>query len=148
MEEQNREIPSQNLIRNGSSGYREDEISLIDLWQILVRRKSWVFACFIICVIIGGLYTILKPPVFEATTQIRIGQIADLGLIEDGNVICDILLSRYGKDVAEGIERELPVLKKASVSKASPQVLELTVSGEHSGRIDSTFKTNCRRANP
>ena len=71
----------------------------------------------------------LKPPEFETTTQIRIGQIADIGLIEDGNVICDILLSRYGKDVADGIERELPILKKASVSKESAQLLELTVLG-------------------
>lgn len=71
----------------------------------------------------------LRLPVFESTTQIRIGQIADIGPIEDGNVICDILLSRYGKEVADGIERELPVLKKASVSKASVQVLELTAEG-------------------
>ena len=129
MTEQKREIFSQNLFRNGSSGYREDEISLIDLWQIVVRRRVWIFACFIICVITGGLYTMLKHPVFESTTRIQIGQIADIGPIEDGNVICDILLSRYGKDVAEGIERELPVLKEASVSKATAQMLELTVEG-------------------
>ena len=126
MEEQNQEIPSQNLIRSGSSSYREDEISLIDLWQILLRRKRSIFICFIICFIIGGLYIMLKPPVFEATTQIRIGQIAGIGLLEDGNEVCSILLSRYGKDVADGIERELPLLKKVSVSKTSKQVIEIT----------------------
>ena len=132
MEEQNREIPShhpQHLFSNGSSNYRDDEISLLDLWQILVRHKSYIFVCFIICVVAGVLYIVLKPPVFQASTQLRIGETVDIGFLEDSGVISATLLFRYGKDLADGIKRELPVLKKASVSEASRQVIELTVEG-------------------
>jgi uncharacterized protein involved in exopolysaccharide biosynthesis len=129
MAEQNRKMPSQNISSNSSSGYREDEISLIDLWKIMTRHKALIFICIMICVIAGGLYTMLKLPVFEATTQIRIGQIDDIGPLEEGEVISAFLFSRYGKDLADGVERELPVLKKASVSKASTKILELIVEG-------------------
>lgn len=55
--------------------YPDDEISLLELWQILVKRKAWVFACFIAFTLAGATYGQLKAPVFEATITLRIGQI-------------------------------------------------------------------------
>ena len=71
----------------------------------------------------------LKAPVFDASAKILIGKNVDTGLIEESVVVTTTLLSRYGKEVAVGKERDLPVLKKASLLKVSDKVLELTVEG-------------------
>lgn len=55
--------------------YPDDEISLLELWQILVKRKAWVFACFIAFTLAGATYGQLKSPVFGVTITLRIGQI-------------------------------------------------------------------------
>jgi uncharacterized protein involved in exopolysaccharide biosynthesis len=55
--------------------YSDDEINLIELWQILVKRKAWVLACFVVCALAGVAYGQLKAPIFESTIALRIGQV-------------------------------------------------------------------------
>ncbi len=53
----------------------DDEISLLELWETLVKRKWIIVACFLLCLIAGAAFALLKPAVYEATATIRIGQI-------------------------------------------------------------------------
>lgn len=51
----------------------DDEINLIDLWLVLVRRK-WLIAVITALVVVGGLiYAFIVPPSFVYTTTIEIG---------------------------------------------------------------------------
>ena len=51
--------------------YDDDEISLIELWQILARRKALILACFILCLAGGAAFAFLKAPVYEASLRLR-----------------------------------------------------------------------------
>jgi uncharacterized protein involved in exopolysaccharide biosynthesis len=130
MDTPNRESPSQPLSYDRSNTHLEDEISLVDLWQILKRRKYWIVGCVFGCLTLGVLYVSLKSPVFEATTKIRIGQVADVGVIEDSAILTTTLMVTYGRHLADGIMRDLPFLKSATVQKNSKDLVELTVAGQ------------------
>ena len=51
----------------------EDEISLIDLWVVLVRRKKVFFYIMLLSLIAGILFSFSKPIVYGYTTSIEIG---------------------------------------------------------------------------
>lgn len=55
-------------------GY-DDEISLIDLWIILVRRKWVVAGVLLFCVLLGLGWVLLKPPSYQYETTIQIGEV-------------------------------------------------------------------------
>ena len=44
----------------------EDEISLIELWDILAQRKYWILACVAVSLAAAGAYLLIKAPVYEA----------------------------------------------------------------------------------
>lgn len=51
----------------------EDEISLIDMWLVLVRRK-WILAAVMVTATLGGLaYALFLPPKYAYSTTIEIG---------------------------------------------------------------------------
>ncbi|MDH5766512.1 MAG: Wzz/FepE/Etk N-terminal domain-containing protein [Gammaproteobacteria bacterium] len=52
---------------------REDEINLLDLWCVLVKRKNILFSVFLLCLLMGLSYALLKPRIFEFSTAIEIG---------------------------------------------------------------------------
>ena len=47
----------------------EDEISLIDLWQVLVRQKKIIFGLTAIVTVGAVLYALSLPPVYKAKTS-------------------------------------------------------------------------------
>ena len=54
-------------------GYRDDEISLIDLWLVLVRRRAVILAGTLVCLVAGLAYILIVPPKYTYTTTIEIG---------------------------------------------------------------------------
>lgn len=52
----------------------DDEISLTDLWLVLVRRKAVFAVAMLVVLIIGFGYALFAPPKYEFTTVIAIGQ--------------------------------------------------------------------------
>jgi len=50
-----------------------DEISLVDLFLVLARRKYWIFAVLVPCLAVGTAYAVLTTPVYRYTTGIEIG---------------------------------------------------------------------------
>jgi capsular polysaccharide biosynthesis protein len=51
----------------------EEEISLIDVWLVLVRRRTLVLACTVLCIIAGLAFILIVPPKYIYTTTIEIG---------------------------------------------------------------------------
>lgn len=120
--------PSQQL----NQGYADDdEINLLELWQILVRRKALILTCFILCLAAGAAFAFLKAPVYEASVKLRIGQVqGNAGQLENAEELSARILAQYGEDVAEGIKRDRPFITKASVQKGVSTTLQLTAEGD------------------
>lgn len=110
--------------------YPDDEISLIELWQILARRKALILACFLICLAGGAAFAFLKAPVFAADVSLRIGQVGGTGLLENAEEVASRILAQYGEDVADGIKRARPFITKASVQKGVSTTLQLAAEGD------------------
>lgn len=115
--------------------YDDDEISLIELWQILARRKAFILACFILCLAGGAAFAFLKAPVYEASVKLRIGQVkgddaAPPVMLENADELSSRILVQYGEDVAAGIKRERPFITTASVQKGVTTTVQLTAEGD------------------
>lgn len=115
----------------------DDEISLLELWQVLCRRKLWVVVSFLVCVVAGAAYAFLKSPVYEANVKLRIGQAAvgqtgpgQVGLFEAAEELSARLMARYGEDVAEGVKRERPFLKRATPQKGVTTTVDLVAEAD------------------
>lgn len=107
----------------------QDEISLLELWDIVVRRKLWIVATPLISVAAAFVYLFVATPVYEASVKLRIGQVADLGELEDPDVLSAWLVGKYGEEIATGVKRDPPFLAKAAVQKGSKTVVDLVVRG-------------------
>jgi uncharacterized protein involved in exopolysaccharide biosynthesis len=55
------------------SPYYEDEINLVDLWLVLVRRRSVMITVAALVVMAGLFYALLVSPSYQYTTSIEIG---------------------------------------------------------------------------
>ena len=51
----------------------DDEIDLVQLFQILLKRKSLIAVITLLCLLIGLGYALLKKPIYEYTTAVQIG---------------------------------------------------------------------------
>lgn len=67
-------------------GFR-NEMRLLDLWRVLVRRKRTVFAILLTCLSVSALECAFGPRRYMATAELQVGRETDnnLGLQADGN---------------------------------------------------------------
>lgn len=107
-----------------------EEISVVELWVALVKGKWWIVGCITASMLAAIIYLTLATPVYEATTKIRIGQVAGDGLFEAPEIIAARLLERYGEDLATGVKREPPYLRSAGVPKGLVSVVQLVSEGD------------------
>lgn len=70
-------------------------------------------------------YVALKAPVYEASAQIRVGQVAGQGLFEAGDLMSSRLLLQYGEFVADGVRRPRPFIRAARPSKNAQGIVEI-----------------------
>jgi len=62
--------------------YIEDEISLVDLWVVLVRHKTLLFGSLVFCVVVGMLIAFLLNKQYTYTTSIELGsRIVNSGIV-------------------------------------------------------------------
>lgn len=138
---------------------RHEEVSLIDLWHVLLRRKTWVIAALIASLAGAAAYLIFAPKIYEARVKIRVGQVAGAGPFEAPEILASRLLAQYGEDIADGVKRPRPFLKQAMVPRNVPVSVELVaqadspddaaaflgrVFGEVQRTHDVTFRENHR----
>ena len=110
--------------------YGDNEISLVHIWLILVRRRLWVLAGLVISLGAGIAYVALKAPVFEARARVQIGQTGGVGPFEPAEVLAARLMAQYGENVADGVKRPKPFLSRASAQKGAAPVVELAAEGD------------------
>ncbi len=66
------EISQQEQVRSAHQ-IADDEIDLVQLFQILWKRKSLILIVTLICLLAGIGYAFLKKPIYEYTTAVQIG---------------------------------------------------------------------------
>jgi len=76
----------------------ENEISLIEVWQILNARKWLVIGAPVITILLAVVYLTLAKPLFECTAQILIGQTGRGQLVRNPAVIAKELSEKYRVD--------------------------------------------------
>lgn len=110
---------------------KDDEINLLELWQVLVKRRSIIYTCVFVCLVAGVAYGWLKPPVYEANIKVRIGQLKGAsGLLENIEELKSRILADHGNDVADGVKRERPYIVRISTQKGVNTIVELTAEGD------------------
>ena len=138
------ESESQNLQYVMMERPAEDEISLIDLWLVLVKRKKIFFIIILLSLVVGFLFVSSKPLVYEFSTSIEVGtqptngrgEVAiestqtTLAKLQEGYI--PLVLASYYINLPEWTE-EIDI--KASVAKGSG-IIRLSISGlEHNAEI-------------
>ena len=61
--------------RRKTDTYREDEISLVDLWRVLVKHKKRVFLVWLLISLAGVIAAVLMPERYAYTTLVEIGRL-------------------------------------------------------------------------
>ncbi|MGP4844018.1 Wzz/FepE/Etk N-terminal domain-containing protein [Marinobacter sp. 1Y8] len=54
--------------------YAEDEISLVDIAKVMVRRKAWIFSLFLLCLFASVGIALMKDRHYTYTTSILVGE--------------------------------------------------------------------------
>ncbi len=57
--------------------YQEDDISLVDLWLVLVRRKWLVIGIVFLCIAVAAGYAVIREPIYRYTTVIELARTGD-----------------------------------------------------------------------
>ncbi|WP_018719536.1 Wzz/FepE/Etk N-terminal domain-containing protein [Arhodomonas aquaeolei] len=61
----------------GWSTYADDEISLMDLWAVLVRRRAWLLGVAVIVILLSAAYALLRTPVYGHRALVEIASQED-----------------------------------------------------------------------
>lgn len=73
----------------------DNEIDIVSLWRILVKRKSIVLIAFILSFLGAILYLLFTPPVFESRAVLQVGQAGQAGQLEIPAVLVRRLNEKY-----------------------------------------------------
>ncbi len=127
--------------------HQEDEVSLIDLWRVITKRKRFVFITVAVVFSLVGMWLLIAKPVYESRAVLGLGQV---GSIESPQLVVQRLKEEYRvKDDSEG-ERPLPLLSAVKImDKTLANGIELVVQA-HSAEearqfLDSIIGTMMQR---
>ncbi|WP_029461359.1 Wzz/FepE/Etk N-terminal domain-containing protein [Serpentinimonas barnesii] len=112
----------------------DDEISLLELWEILAGRKWLIFISFAVCVGVGAAYAFIKAPVYQASTLLRVGQFSvnpgQPVLLENINELTSRVMAAHGENISQGVNRPRPFITQAAVERGSTTTLQLTAEAD------------------
>jgi capsular polysaccharide biosynthesis protein len=111
--------------------YPEDEISLVDLWNVLMRRKLLILALTILCVMAATLYSLVTTPIYESQAVVLVGKTPATGPLENPDELIQRLRQAYRVgDDTEGA-REMPYVEAISLNKReADHVVTITARAE------------------
>ncbi|MEQ6340345.1 MAG: Wzz/FepE/Etk N-terminal domain-containing protein [Gammaproteobacteria bacterium] len=103
---------------------QEDEISLIDLWRVIVKRKKMIIGSLLLSLLLVGAWIAITKPVYESRAVLGIGQV---GPLESPQLLVQRLKEEYRiKDDSEG-EQKFPLIKEAkTMEKTLANGIEIT----------------------
>jgi len=127
------ELDKRNLQYVVMDSRAEDEISLVDLWLVLVKRKNVFFFIFLISLVTGLLYAFFKPLAYEFSTSIEIGLRSEGVAIESTQSVLAKLQEAYIPLVlasynADSSAKTKVTGIKSSVTKGS-DIIRLSIAG-------------------
>ena len=67
--------------------FDRDDISLRDLWRVLIDQKKWLFGIPIVCMFLAAVGVMIAKPKWEATAVIQIGQVGQSGVGQGSQLI-------------------------------------------------------------
>lgn len=97
----------------------DDEISLIDLWQVLRRRKYWIVIVLVATLLLAAGWLATKTPIYEAQATLEVGSIGG-AVLEEPGVLTNRLKGLQSNGVGPATR---PVLTDA---QAEGRIVELT----------------------
>lgn len=90
------------------------EISLFELWKILVERKKIIAGVIIGFLVLSGIYCLIKKPVYQSKTSLQVGSVPNIGTIISPDVVIYELNEMYGKEKNRGMQ--LPYLHEVKIA--------------------------------
>lgn len=131
-----------------------DEMSLVDLWLVLARRKWLVIGVFFATLIGAVVWSSLQTPIYESRAIVQIGKLTGVGLIEEPVVTLRRLREVHGLE--GGMSSSFPrvsavelqadsgyaviLLRGQSHTPEEAQTYLASVSAELVGRHESLYK--------
>ncbi len=106
----------------------DDEIDLVQLFLILLKRKYLILSTFVVCIVLGAGFAFLKPTSYEYLTVIEIGttiknmEIGNIEAIESSAAVLEKVKAAY---IPLNSQSEDSLIAKVSVS--SPKNSKLII---------------------
>ena len=88
-------------------GNGRDEITLLDIWQILVARKWVILSMPIIALLLGLIYLLQATEIYECSARILVGQAGVGRQVENPAVIVQKIAEKY-RVYDNTVSRDLP----------------------------------------
>lgn len=121
---------------------RDDEISLIDLWLVLVRRRQWLFGIAVGVFLVGSVYAFLQSVEKEYTTTIQVAEESHgtpIVALENAVATLQRVVVPQVRDLfKEEFDRSLPAVETVSIEGTSLVTLESS-AGLESTEIVNRF---------
>jgi uncharacterized protein involved in exopolysaccharide biosynthesis len=108
----------------------DDEIDLLDLFLIIWRWKWAVLSIFILVLAGAGIYLTYAVPVYESKSRLMIGQVSEVGLLEDGEKL-SARVEHLNKNMSSGSAS----LSSAQLERGSENIFEIIVQGENPSEV-------------
>lgn len=102
----------------------EDEISLRELWERVLRGKWIILVVTILFLALAGVYLGLTTTVYESKAMVQIGRVAGQP-IENGPQLASWLMNVYTPLNTEVAARQLPKLYAVTPGQGDPTILTL-----------------------
>ncbi len=106
----------------------QEEISLRDLWLILVRRKRTILLSTGLCMLLAVIYLALSVTTYQSTAMLRIGQVAGTPM-GNGTQVAVELKNQYTPINTLQAKTLLPRLHAVTVDKKNVNVLTVIAYG-------------------
>ncbi|MDA8382059.1 MAG: Wzz/FepE/Etk N-terminal domain-containing protein [Betaproteobacteria bacterium] len=119
-----RKIPQEGVARDLVS----DELTLLELWALILRHKWALILTPLICVSAGMLYVLLAPTVYQSRAMLQVGSLPGHALSE-GEEVAIRLTSQYTPVDTELANHQLPRLARVTVDSADAGILTLDARG-------------------
>ncbi len=131
--------------RETQEALQDDEISLIDLWRVVIKRKKMIIGSLLLTLLLVGAWLAITKPVYESRAVLGIGQVVQMGQVvqvEASQLLVQRLKEEYRvKDESEG-EQKFPMIKEVkTMEKSLPNGVEI-IAQAYEPQVAQKFLTD------
>ncbi|KAB7628230.1 Wzz/FepE/Etk N-terminal domain-containing protein [Alkalilimnicola sp. S0819] len=106
--------------------WNDNEISLFDLWEVLVCRRWWIIGALVVVLLAAGAYLFLVPPVYESRSVVQLSKVAGVPVV---TLEVTAMGLREGYKVGDP-DRPRPYLESVSKDESGGDALVITALGQ------------------